>query len=126
MRGLVGPLYASQRRRHPAAEHEDATGACRKGCSKGRSGSDGSPYEKRVDAKGRVLSDKSIAEEVPFEIPGGWTWTRIGALFEMKAGKNIKAAEISEVADDKALYRCYGGNGVRGYVSRFNNEGFFQ
>ena len=125
MRGLVGPLYASQRRRHPAAEHEDATGACRKGCSKGRSGSDGSPYEKRVDAKGRVLSDKSIAEEVPFEIPGGWTWTRIGALFEMKAGKNIKAAEISEVADDKALYRCYGGNGVRGYVSRFNNEGDF-
>ena len=77
MRGLVGPLYASQRRRHPAAEHEDATGACRKGCSKGRSGSDGSPYEKRVDAKGRVLSDKSIAEEVPFEIPGGWTWTRL-------------------------------------------------
>ena len=40
-------------------------------------GSDGSPYEKRVDAKGRVLSDKSIAEEVPFEIPGGWTWTRL-------------------------------------------------
>ena len=30
-------------------------------------GSDGSPYEKRIDAKGRLLSDKCIADEVPFE-----------------------------------------------------------
>ncbi|MBS5501024.1 MAG: hypothetical protein KHX02_07995, partial [Collinsella stercoris] len=36
-------------------------------------GSDDSPYEKRVDAKGRVLSDECIADEVPFEeLPGGW------------------------------------------------------
>lgn len=34
--------------------------------------SDGSPYEKRVDAKGRVLSEKCIADEVPFEkLPEG-------------------------------------------------------
>ena len=40
-------------------------------------GSDGSPYEKRVDAKGCVLSDKCIADEVPFgELPEGWAWTR--------------------------------------------------
>lgn len=26
--------------------------------------SDGSPYEKRIDAKGRVLSEKCIADEV--------------------------------------------------------------
>ena len=41
-------------------------------------GSDGSPYEKRVDAKGRVLSDKCIADEVPFEeLPEGWAWARL-------------------------------------------------
>lgn len=35
-------------------------------------GSDGSPYEKRADAKGRVLSEKCIADEVPFEeLPEG-------------------------------------------------------
>ena len=40
--------------------------------------SDGSPYEKRVDAKGRVLSDKCIADEVPFdELPEGWVWARL-------------------------------------------------
>ena len=41
-------------------------------------GSDGSPYEKRVDAKGRVTSDKCIANEVPFEeLPEGWAWARL-------------------------------------------------
>ena len=40
-------------------------------------GSDGSPYEKRVDAKGRVVSDKCIASEVPFDkLPEGWALTR--------------------------------------------------
>ncbi len=44
-------------------------------------GSDGSPYEKRVDAKGRVLSEKCIADEVPFgELPEGWAWARLESL----------------------------------------------
>ena len=41
-------------------------------------GSDGSPYEKRVDAKGRVLSDECVADEVPYEeLPEGWAWARL-------------------------------------------------
>ena len=41
-------------------------------------GSDGSPYEKRVDARGHVLNDKCIADEVPFEeLPEGWAWVRL-------------------------------------------------
>ena len=44
-------------------------------------GSDGSPYEKRVDAKGQVLSDRCIADEVPFEeLPEGWAWARLESL----------------------------------------------
>ena len=44
--------------------------------------SDGSPYEKRVDAKGRVLSDKCIADEVPFEeLPEGWAWARLETVY---------------------------------------------
>ena len=43
--------------------------------------SDGSPYEKRVDAKGRVLSEKCIADEIPFEeLPEGWVWARLEDL----------------------------------------------
>ena len=41
-------------------------------------GSDGSPYEKRVDAKGRVLSEKCIADEVLYQkLPEGWAWARL-------------------------------------------------
>ena len=44
-------------------------------------GSDGSPYEKRVDAKGHVISDRCIADEVPFEeLPEGWAWARLESL----------------------------------------------
>jgi len=45
-------------------------------------GSDGSPYEKKVDAKGRVTSDKCIANEVPFEeLPEGWAWARLETVY---------------------------------------------
>ena len=43
-------------------------------------GSDGSPYEKRVDAKGRVLSNKCIGDEVPLDLPEKWSWVRLSEL----------------------------------------------
>ena len=51
-------------------------------------GSDGSPYEKRVDAKGRESNPVCIEDEAPFEIPEGWEWARLGSVFSMQAGKN--------------------------------------
>lgn len=49
--------------------------------------SDGSPYEKRVDAEGRVLSEKCIADEVPFEkLPERWAWSRLEGIGDWKAG----------------------------------------
>ena len=51
-------------------------------------GSDGSPYEKRIDAEGRVLSEKCIADEVPFEeLPEGWAWARLETLGILQTGK---------------------------------------
>ncbi|WP_337427274.1 restriction endonuclease subunit S [Slackia isoflavoniconvertens] len=86
--------------------------------------SDGSPYEKRVDAKGRVLSDECIADQVPFEkLPEGWAWARLGSVFNMQAGKNIKASLLSDEQTKKAPYPCFGGNGVRGFVAKPNAKG---
>ena len=45
-------------------------------------GEDNSYYEKML-ATGEV---KCIDEEVPFEIPQGWEWERIGNLFETTSG----------------------------------------
>ena len=53
--------------------------------------SDGSPYEKRVNAKGRVLSDECIADEVPFEIPDSWEWVRLESVATyIQRGKSPK------------------------------------
>ena len=60
-------------------------------------GSDGSPYEKRVDAKGRVTSDKCIANEIPFEeLPEGWCWTRLGNLLSLVSDGTHKTPQYTE------------------------------
>ena len=84
-------------------------------------GEDNSYYEKFL-ATGEV---KCIDEEIPFEIPQGWEWCRIKHLFSMQAGKNIKAFELSIIPTSSHTYPCYGGNGLRGYVNRYNTEGNF-
>ncbi|MCI6681355.1 MAG: hypothetical protein MR472_02865, partial [Parafannyhessea umbonata] len=43
-------------------------------------GSDGLPYEKRVDKKGRESEPVCIADEIPFEVPEGWEWVRLEDL----------------------------------------------
>ncbi len=60
-------------------------------------GSDGSPYEKRVDAKGRVLSDKCISGEIPFEIPESWEWARLGNVTTyIQRGKSPRYSTIEK------------------------------
>jgi type I restriction enzyme S subunit len=39
----------------------------------------------------------------------------------MKSGEGITSADI----DDYSTYPCYGGNGLRGYTSRFTHDGCF-
>lgn len=46
-------------------------------------GEDNSYYEK-ILATGEV---KCIDEEIPFEVPKGWEWTRIGNIFNHTSGK---------------------------------------
>ena len=51
------------------------------------------------------------------------TYKALGETCDMKAGKSVSASEISENADDIHIYKCYGGNGIRGYISKANYEG---
>ena len=64
-------------------------------------------------------------ENVPFEVPDNWVWTTLGDIFTLQAGKNITAKDISEKQDKTHCFPCYGGNGLRGYVSSYNREGRF-
>ena len=66
--------------------------------------------------------ERCIDDELPFEIPESWEWCRIGTLFSLQAGKNISSAAIKEI-EFAGSVKCYGGNGVRGYVSEANHHG---
>ena len=54
-------------------------------------GEDNSYYEK-ILATGEV---KCIDEEIPFEIPQGWEWTRIGNIFNHTSGKQQSSSNKS-------------------------------
>lgn len=79
----------------------------------------------KLIAEKKIKKEKSLPEisedEIPFEIPDNWVWCRIGEIFYLQAGKNISASAIY----DKGAYPCYGGNGLRGYVSTYNREGHY-
>lgn len=75
---------------------------------------------------GKLKKEKPLPpiseDEIPFDIPDSWEWCRIGQVFNLQAGKNISSGSIKEefVA---GYYPCYGGNGLRGYVSNYNHKG---
>ena len=83
-------------------------------------GEDNSYYEKFADGKVVCIDD-----EIPFEVPKGWEWCRMRHIFTMQAGKNITAKRIHTTQSEKHKYPCFGGNGLRGYVTNYNTEGTF-
>jgi len=54
----------------------------------------------------------------------GWDVNVLGAVCELKAGKSIKASELSDMPSE-GLYPCYGGNGIRGYIAKKSHSGAF-
>ena len=59
----------------------------------------------------------------PFEIPESWVWVRIGDVFKLQAGKNIRSEDIYHEFSPEHRHKCYGGNGSRGYVADYNRTG---
>lgn len=86
-----------------------------------------SAEKRRLIREGKIKKAKPLPEisedEIPFEVPESWEWVRIGFVFYLQAGKNIPTSDIQENKSEEYIYPCYGGNGIRGYVSKFNREG---
>ena len=71
----------------------------------------------------KVTARKShYPKDVPFEVPEGWVWSTLGEYFNLQAGKFLSADDIHEESSHFP-YRCFGGNGIRGYVATFNRTG---
>jgi type I restriction enzyme S subunit len=50
---------------------------------------------------------------------GEWEVRKLSALCSMKSGEGITSAHI----DQSSRYPCYGGNGLRGFTSRYTHDG---
>ena len=60
-------------------------------------GSDGRRYEKRIDAKGRESEPACIEDEIPFEIPESWEWTRLESVTTyIQRGKSPKYSSVEK------------------------------
>ena len=70
----------------------------------------------------RPCDTSHYPKDVPFEVPEGWVWSTIGEFFNLQAGKFVSAEDI-HTESPHFPYRCFGGNGIRGYVSSFNRRG---
>ena len=82
-------------------------------------GEDNLHYEKFAD--GTV---KCIEDEIPFEVPEGWAWARLKHICMMSAGKAKPSDQINPEPFE-GCYPCFGGNGIRGYVDDYNQNGTF-
>ena len=76
-------------------------------------GEDNLHYEKFQD--GTV---KCIEDEIPFEVPEGWAWTRLQYIISLSSGKTIKVRQLTDEGD----FPVYGGNGINGMYSYYNVE----
>ena len=76
-------------------------------------------YEKFQD--GTV---KCIEDEIPFELPEGWAWARLKHICMMAAGKSKPTEQIKSEPFD-GCYPCFGGNGIRGFVDEYNQNGTY-
>ena len=77
----------------------------------------------KAPMKSKSTGDTShYPKDVPFEVPEGWVWSTLGEYFNLQAGKFISADDIHEESSHYP-YRCFGGNGIRGYVATFNRTG---
>ncbi|QTX33486.1 restriction endonuclease subunit S [Aminithiophilus ramosus] len=70
-------------------------------------------------AEGETLPKLRFPE---FRDAGEWDKNKLGEICCMRAGKFVSAGEISE-KNGYALYPCYGGNGLRGYVKTHTHSG---
>ena len=60
----------------------------------------------------------------PIQMDKNEVLQKLGDVCTLKAGKFVKASDISASAFNNS-YPCYGGNGIRGYVKDYNCNGCF-
>ena len=68
---------------------------------------DGKPYEKFADG-----SETCIEDEIPFELPKGWVWARLGNVLVNRDSERIPLAVSEREKQTDKRYDYYGASGV--------------
>lgn len=68
---------------------------------------DGKPYEKFADG-----SETCIEDEIPFELPKGWAWARLGNVLVNRDSERIPLAVSEREKQTDKRYDYYGASGV--------------
>ena len=58
--------------------------------------------------------ERSIDNEIPFDLPESWEWVRLGYLLKVESGKPLTSKEMKH-----GTIPVYGGNGITGYHNRY-------
>ena len=85
-----------------------------------------------IDNKKAQLRDlDALSQSIFYEMFGdpvtnekNWKTDSLGHACDLKAGKGIKASELSSVRLP-GLYPCFGGNGIRGYIAKKSHNGVY-
>ena len=85
-----------------------------------------------IEKKRQQLKElDALAQSIFYEMFGdpvtnekGWEVKKLGEVCSLKAGKSIKASELSSSLSE-GLYPCFGGNGIRGYIAKVSHKSIF-
>ena len=55
--------------------------------------------------------------------PNGIEYKKLRETCIIKSGEFASPKELSKIQDDLHIYPCYGSNGLRGYINKFNYDG---
>jgi len=77
--------------------------------------------KERLIKEGKIKKGKPLApirpDEVPYEVPEGWVWVRLGDLIHVTSGQALPRSKMS-----KGSIPVFGGNGITGYHNEANVE----
>lgn len=68
---------------------------------------------------GKIKKEKPLSpiteDEIPYELPKGWVWVRLGNIINISSGRFLPSNEMKT----KGTIPVYGGNGINGYHNEY-------
>ena len=75
--------------------------------------------KERLIKEGKIKKEKPLPpitqDEIPYELPQGWEWVRLGNIIKISSGNFLPAEKMNQSGN----IPVYGGNGINGYHNEY-------